>query len=163
MIGRTGGQYLLLDFHVNACTCFLYHIHCPLKVQVMADIKMSDFTQTTEIEYVYAEAADGSQVKIKKSDFMELLRAELGYSFLKNNPNEAIEDCNIYADFSKNGLYIVDESTQNRPPESNYRAILMVLSRNGYHYQEYIEVTTGKRYYRYYTSSWSGWESITLT
>ena len=30
----------------------------------MADIKMSDFTQTTEIEYVYAEAADGSQVKI---------------------------------------------------------------------------------------------------
>lgn len=76
---------------------------------------------------------------------------------LKNNPNEAIEDCNIYADFSKNGLYIVDESTQNRPPESNYRAILMVLSRDGYHYQEYIEVTTGKRHYRYYTSSWSGW------
>lgn len=45
-------------------------ILCPLKVQVMADIKMSDFTQTTEIEYVYAEAADGSQVKIKKNDLI---------------------------------------------------------------------------------------------
>ena len=36
----------------------------------MADIMMSDFTQTTEIEYVYAEAADGSQVKIKKNDLI---------------------------------------------------------------------------------------------
>ena len=36
----------------------------------MADIKMSDFTQATEIEYVYAEAADGSQVKIKKNDLI---------------------------------------------------------------------------------------------
>ena len=97
----------------------------------MAEKRMNEFQQVVDAEYVYAEAADGSQVRIKKSDFMELLRAELGYSFLKNNPNEAIEDCNIYADFSKNGLYIVDESTQNRPPESNYRAILMVLSRDG--------------------------------
>lgn len=135
----------------------------PKMYKDMAEKRMNEFQQVVDAEYVYAEAADGSQVRIKKSDFMELLRAELGYSFLKNNPNEAIEDCNIYADFSKNGLYIVDESTQNRPPESNYRAILMVLSRDGYHYQEYIEVTTGKRHYRYYTSSWSGWESITLT
>ena len=36
----------------------------------MADIKMSDFTQATEIEYVYAEAADSSQVKIKKNDLI---------------------------------------------------------------------------------------------
>lgn len=127
------------------------------------DIEMNAFASVTDAAYIYAEAADGSQVKIKKSDLIELIKSGLGYSYLKNNPNEIIEDCDIYNHFSKNGLYVVNESTQNRPPESNYRAILLVLSRNGYHYQEYIEVTTGKRYYRYYTSAWSSWKSIMLT
>lgn len=42
----------------------------------MADKKMNEFTQATEVEYVYAEAADGSQVKIKKND---LIRKQLYY------------------------------------------------------------------------------------
>lgn len=78
----------------------------PKMYKDMAEKRMNEFQQVVDAEYVYAEAADGSQVRIKKSDFMELLRAELGYSFLKNNPNEAIEDCNIYAGFSKNGFIL---------------------------------------------------------
>ena len=70
MIGRIGEQYLLLNLCGIISCCPFCYISCPLKVQVMADIKMSDFTQTTEIEYVYAEAADGSQVKIKKNDLI---------------------------------------------------------------------------------------------
>lgn len=32
------------------------------------DVAMNAFPQVTDAEYIYAEAADGSQVKIKKSD-----------------------------------------------------------------------------------------------
>ena len=36
----------------------------------MADQRMNEFAPATDIEYVYAEAADGSQVKIKKNDLI---------------------------------------------------------------------------------------------
>lgn len=36
----------------------------------MADKRMNQFTPATDMEYVYAELADGSQVKIKKSDLL---------------------------------------------------------------------------------------------
>lgn len=127
------------------------------------DIKMNQFPIVTDAAYIYAEAANGSQVKIKKSDLVELIKSGLGYSYLKNNPNEIIEDCNAYSTYIHNGLYTIKENTLNRPPESNYRAILLILSRSGYNYQEYIEVTTGKRYYRYYTLGWSEWKPIILT
>lgn len=37
---------------------------------MMADQRMNEFAPATDIEYVYAEAADGSQVKIKKNDLI---------------------------------------------------------------------------------------------
>lgn len=37
------------------------------------DIKMNSFAQATDAAYVYAEAANGSQVKIKKSDLLSSL------------------------------------------------------------------------------------------
>lgn len=127
------------------------------------DINMNEFSLIADAAYVYVEKSDGSQGKIRKNDFMALIKTELGYSYLKNNPNNEIEDCNAIANYSNNGLYNVGEQTLNRPSNSNHRAILLVLSKNGYYYQEYIEVTTGKRYYRYYTNSWSSWESINIT
>ena len=36
----------------------------------MADQRMNEFAPATEVEYVYADAADGSQVKIKKNDLI---------------------------------------------------------------------------------------------
>jgi hypothetical protein len=42
----------------------------PLKSKIMADKRMNQFTPATDMEYVYAEAADGSQVKIKKNDLI---------------------------------------------------------------------------------------------
>lgn len=36
----------------------------------MADKRMNTFTQATEVEYVYAEDTNGSQVKIKKNDLI---------------------------------------------------------------------------------------------
>ena len=127
------------------------------------DIKMNQFQVVTDAAYIYAEAANGSQVKIKKSNLVVLMKSELGFSYLKNNPFDAVEDCNTLGAASNNGLYLVEEYTNNRPPNSDYRAILLVLSRSGYFFQEYIEITTGKRYYRYYTNNWTEWKSANLT
>ena len=44
----------------------------------MADKRMNQFTPATDMEYVYAELADGSQVKIKKSDLANILKDYLG-------------------------------------------------------------------------------------
>lgn len=49
----------------------------------MAEKRMNEFQQVVDAEYVYAEAADGSQVRIKKSVLWNCIRAELGYSFEK--------------------------------------------------------------------------------
>ena len=41
------------------------------------DILMNAFTPATDAEYIYAEAADGSQIKIKKSDLISLILGSL--------------------------------------------------------------------------------------
>lgn len=47
----------------------------PLKCKNMAedDIKMNSFAQATDAAYIYAEASNGSQVKIKKSDLAKII------------------------------------------------------------------------------------------
>ena len=37
------------------------------------DIAMNAFTSATDAEYIYAEATNGSQVKIKKSDLLNAM------------------------------------------------------------------------------------------
>ena len=37
------------------------------------DIKMNSFAQATDAAYIYAEASNGSQVKIKKSDLAKII------------------------------------------------------------------------------------------
>nr|DAN49550.1 MAG TPA: hypothetical protein [Caudoviricetes sp.] len=52
----------------------------PLKCEnIMAgdDIKMNSFAQATDAAYIYAESSNGSQVKIKKSDLVEVIRAAM--------------------------------------------------------------------------------------
>ena len=38
------------------------------------DIAMNQFQVVTDAAYIYAEAANGSQVKIKKSDFIDIVK-----------------------------------------------------------------------------------------
>lgn len=61
---------------------------CSLPIKyaiVMAeDIKMNSFAQATDAAYIYAEAANGSQVKIKKSDLVEVIRAAMPVATLTN-------------------------------------------------------------------------------
>ncbi len=55
---------------------FLCRLLCPLNVKSMAgdDIAMNQFQVVTDAAYIYAEAANGSQVKIKKSDFIDIVK-----------------------------------------------------------------------------------------
>lgn len=48
------------------------------------DVPMNTFTPATDAEYIYAEAIDGSQVKIKKSDLIGLIGAYCRKSALSN-------------------------------------------------------------------------------
>lgn len=41
------------------------------------DIKMNSFAQATDAAYIYAESSNGSQVKIKKSDLVEVIRGAM--------------------------------------------------------------------------------------
>lgn len=124
------------------------------------DIPMSAFTPATDGAYIYAESANGSQVKIKKSDLIELVKSGLGYSYLKNSPVSEIADCNSIASYTYNGLYSIGEKTLNTPEGARKSAILLVLSKGGYYYQEYIDVVNGVRYCRYLSTSWSQWRKI---
>lgn len=69
----------------------------------MADIKMNSFAQATDAAYIYAEAANGSQVKIKKSDLVELLAKTSPFSSMKMAFNT------MYLDIEAHEEYVVDE------------------------------------------------------
>lgn len=51
--------------------CFLWYR--PKKVECMADVKMNQLATATDGAYIYAEAEDGSQVKISKSNLITAL------------------------------------------------------------------------------------------
>lgn len=124
------------------------------------DIEMNAFKIASDAPYIYVELADGSQGKIKKSDLIELVKSGLGYSYLKNSPVLEIADCNSIGLYANNGLYSIGEHTLNTPEGARKSAILLVLSRGGYYYQEYVDVINGARYFRYLSTSWSQWRKI---
>lgn len=45
------------------------------------DIQMNQLPTATDVDYIYAEAADGSQVKIAKADIINLIRNSLTVTF----------------------------------------------------------------------------------
>ena len=58
------------------------------------DIKMNSFAQATDAAYIYAEAANGSQVKIKKSDLLSLIlgtREKFGIKISTNSGSSLLE------------------------------------------------------------------------
>ena len=74
----------------------------------MADKRMNQFTPATDMEYVYAELADGSQVKIKKSDLAknigEIMQELRLFPYNTYKWGEWCTDCNIPNGFTGVGL-----------------------------------------------------------
>lgn len=77
------------------------------------DVPMNTFTPATDAAYIYAEAADGSQVKIKKSNL-------LGLTFLDRGIFEG--DLN---ELRTAGMYYVTGNTINKP--EGYSGLALVF------------------------------------
>ena len=78
----------------------------PLKsIDMAEDIKMSEFSSVSNAEYIYAETADGSQVKIKNNQLVYVIGT------LIDNGNAL--DLNA---IDKSGLYNIGDKYENIPP-----------------------------------------------
>ncbi|MFQ9794571.1 MAG: pyocin knob domain-containing protein [Bacteroides uniformis] len=124
------------------------------------DIKMNSFSQATDAAYIYAEAANGSQVKIKKSDLLSSLFQGRG------DVTSNLDDYTTTGFYGINAaLYVtgvvsygmllvfsgvnVAEAARGNP--------IVQIAINGYHPAVAMKVRVR------WQSTWSEWKSITLT
>ncbi|WP_417189076.1 pyocin knob domain-containing protein [Bacteroides sp.] len=120
------------------------------------DIKMNQFQVVTDAAYIYAEASNGSQVKIKKSDLLNAM-------FQKGTP---VKDYNLNTEI---GIYYINVSvngTINGPSNSISYGILFVLKGlNNYIVQIACSVTGLLNVFiRTRTElAWSEWKSVNIT
>ena len=120
------------------------------------DIAMNQFQVVTDVEYIYGETANGSQVKIKKSDLFTRVFAYKG--LLRED-----KDLNT---ISENGIYY-SAFAENSP--KNISGLLLHYAENDMASQILINSRTGELYTRsqvYNTGNWdkwTEWKSITLT
>ncbi|MCR6510045.1 pyocin knob domain-containing protein [Bacteroides sp. KH569_7] len=114
-----------------------------------SDIKMNSFAQATDAAYIYAEAANGSQVKIKKEDLLGALFRDRGQ--FEGDANE----------LKTAGMYYVTGNTKNIP--SGYYGLMLVFksvagiaqivySVSGYPSKERVLLYNGGNW-----DTWSNW------
>ena len=111
----------------------------------MADIKMNAFTPATDGEYIYAEAANGSQVKIKKSDLK--LQMDKTKTVNSGDLNNLVES----------GEYTVWSTVSNIPSYSFYW--VKVIGTTSDFVQIAISFSDLKEYKRSHVNGvWSQWK-----
>ena len=118
----------------------------------MADKKMNQFTTATGGEYIYAEAADGSQVKIAKANLVSMLGGLIPRSVQDKNLNNCI-DLGIY--IKEGGAY------QNSPTEDS--CLLLTIATSLYAFQWLHELNSNTIYYRAiikYSNIYHSWVKI---
>ena len=134
------------------------------------DVKMNSFAQATDAAYIYAESSNGSQVKIKKSDLVEVIRAAMPIVTQINKglmpPNAIIYKGMLGA----NDLKDVDSSfgyAYGTNDGSNTVGPYLSLNvAGGYMFQLKVSVTGDSLKFRTYhkdTDTWSSWKSISFT
>lgn len=119
------------------------------------DIKMNSFAQATDAAYIYAEASNGSQVKIKKSDLLSEVFQYRG---------DVSEN---YDNFIENGIYQIysGANVTNAPTGIGY-GMLLVFKTKFYLFQIAMDVRPSNISVKLRTNSgpaWSDWKSVTLT
>ena len=126
------------------------------------DIAMNAFTSATDAEYVYAEAANGSQVKIKKSDlFSSVLSGNLNY------PNGDINE------LKTSGIYYVGSNPSAKAVGITFLGVfaappaVMHIGYDSNHEEDTAAITLKVRFILRGNdasySTWSKWRSISLT
>lgn len=108
------------------------------------DIAMNAFTSATDAEYIYAEAANGSQVKIKKSDLK--LQMSKTTTIKGGDLNNVVEA----------GEYIVWSTVENIP---SYSFFWVKVIGSADFVQIAIAFSDLKEYKRSYVNgAWSQWK-----
>ena len=120
------------------------------------DIKMNSFAQATDAAYIYAEAANGSQVKIKKSDLFTSVFAYKGLLSSDNDLNTISENGIYYSAFAMNSPENVSGLLLHYA-EKDMASQILINSRNGGLYTRSRVYNTGN------WDKWTEWKSITLT
>lgn len=126
------------------------------------DIAMNAFTSATDAAYVYAEAANGSQVKIKKSDlFSSVLSGNLNY------PNGDINE------LKNNGIYYVGSNPTAKAVGITFLGVfaappaVMQIGYDSNYEEDTATITLKVRFVLRGNdasySTWSKWRSISLT
>lgn len=126
------------------------------------DIAMNAFKVLTDVTYVYGEASDSSQGKIKKSDlFSSVLSGNLNY------PNGDINDLKV------NGIYYVGSNPTAKAVGITFLGVFAAppaVMQIGYdsNYEEdsaaiALKVRFVLRGNGAFYSTWSKWRSISLT
>lgn len=126
------------------------------------DIAMNAFTSATDAAYVYAEAANGSQVKIKKSDlFSSVLSGNLNY------PNGDINE------LKNNGIYYVGSNPTAKAVGITFLGVfaappaVMQIGYDSNYEEDAAAITLKVRFVLRGNdasySIWSKWRSISLT
>ena len=104
----------------------------------MADKKMNQFTTAKDGAYIYAEAADGSQIKIAKADLVELIREAMPTVSSSRNGlvdkysgfyHRGIITTQDFDTLEQNGTYQLSNATGNNAP-STY-GIMAVFGSSG--------------------------------
>ena len=131
----------------------------PLKCAIVMaeDIKMNSFAQATDAAYIYAEAANGSQVKIKKSDLLGALFQSRG-----EVPSKGYNYC------SKSGVYDIVKgvSLPDGPTYGVEYGVLMNIIGRVYAAQVIFEAFTSQRIlfrFKSETGVWYPWVTFSHT
>lgn len=121
------------------------------------DIAMNEFQIVTDAEYIYAETANGSQVKIKKSDLLGALFQSRG-----EVPSKGYNYC------SKSGVYDIVKgvSLPDGPTYGVEYGVLMNIIGRVYAAQVIFEAFTSQRIlfrFKSETGVWYPWVTFSHT
>lgn len=124
----------------------------------MADIEMNAFKLLADVAYVYGEAADGSQSKIRKGDLFSSLFQNRGNS---SNPDNSIES-GVYGMNTDGGI------TSNSPVGHGTLLVFRTQSGSAGGGSPIVQIAinyqcTSVKVRARWVNDWSVWKTITLT
>ena len=133
-----------------------------------SDIAMNELTTATNAEYIYAEAANGSQVKIKKADLVELIRANMSVATQDAKGLMSNNDI-IYLGKVQNDLTNAGSSfgySYDKDGSEIAGPYLSLEGTNGYIFQLKVSARGNELKFRTYHNDydeWSSWKSVSFT
>lgn len=119
------------------------------------DIEMNDFAPVTDADYLYGEAADGSQCKLGKANLSIALKPYLGKIYISN-----IIDCNTLKTENTYAGYRWSNS-----PVSNISILEVIPYANDWILQRFTCISSNEIWTRTFINgtTWTSWKKVSFT